>query len=203
MKSSALLIISCFCINCFSHEIQKNYFRDKKGRTISIAFYRPKGIDQQLLNDMRMVFMKSFSEAYKDIPLVVLGVSNVENFLDQAFAEEESIITKEGHPGYFVTIAHYNEIVAGFASFDTEDAHCYYIREVSMHPDFQHAGIGEQLILSAKIHDNQLYALRLMTRRANVQACNFYKKLGFVESSYVHNGIDPAKYVGYEKNFLN
>jgi len=35
-------------------------------------------------------------------------------------------------------------------------------------------------------------------RSVNSDAGNFYTKLGFKESAYEHEGLDPKKYVGYE-----
>lgn len=201
MKNISLFIV-ILSVSCFAHAaIQEWQLQDKKDRMISYTICRPDEIDSQILQQLHTVFMKSFSEAYKNIPLAVLGAVNLENFLNEAFAQEESIIKKGDRPGYFLIIAHCNEKLTGFASFDTEEDHCYYIRELSMHPDFQRSGIGQQLIFSVKMLDDQVRGLRLVTRRANIQARNFYKKIGFIESSYIHEGFDPAKYVGYEKKF--
>lgn len=199
MKVVSLFMSLVCAVSCLQ-AVQEWQFQDKKGRVISRALYRPHEMDIQLVQQLRDVFVQSFSVAYKDIPLTVLGINNLSEFLNAAFDDEEADIKQGNQRDHFIVVARYNGALIGFSSFNALDAHCYYIRQLSINPAFQGAGIGEQLVMSVKKYDSQTHMLKLITRRANMQARNFYvKKLGFTESVYMHEGYNPEKYVGYEK----
>jgi ribosomal protein S18 acetylase RimI-like enzyme len=157
----------------------------KNGSIITLQHYYAYEVDSQLLHQIKEIFLQSFTAAYKDIPLEVLGINNLDDFLHEAFVDEEEAIKRCDQRDHFVIVAYNNGTLAGFASFNAEENHSYYIRQLSVSPVFQGAGIGQYLVMSCKKHDEQVAVLRLLARRVNNVARKFYtEKLNFIETSY-------------------
>lgn len=145
------------------------------------------------------VFVRSFLEAYKNFSEEQLEITQgKEEWLRSGFKEERDEF-KKGDGKVFLVSAKKNSKVVGFASFnETENKGEVYIRQLAVDPKYRKQGIGKKLVFSInkKIDGIQKYVF--VTRRINIDAKNFYTKLGFKECEYDHEGLDPKKYVGYE-----
>lgn len=157
------------------------------------------------LKEARRLVIYSFLGNYRDIPLAELDpsfstVGNVMDWFGRGFDREEDALLEDKNK---CIQAFQNKRVIGFACFQKEplEDKAVYVRLLAIHPDFQGKGIGKLLLFSVKT-DKDLYpdtqALFLITRFKNEKAIGFYKKQGFIQSSYIHEEYDKTKYVGFE-----
>ena len=149
----------------------------------------------------RELFIKSFAQAYKDFTEQDLEIScTKDEFLENSFKDDREAL-KNGEDVYVVSIKEGDKVV-GFASFDgINDVGEVYIRLLAVDPDYWYQGIGKQLVFAINQKISGIKKYVLVTRRINEMARKFYFKLGFKESDYIHEGLDPKKYVGYELEF--
>ena len=145
------------------------------------------------------IFVSSFLEGYKDFPEAKSKTKqNRKEGLKNAF-EKERIEFKKSNGKILLVSAKKNSEVVGFALFNkTENKGEIYIRQLAVAPEYWKQGIGKQLVFSINKKINGIKKYVLVTRRINIGAKNFYTKLGFKESEYEHEGLDPKQYVGYE-----
>jgi ribosomal protein S18 acetylase RimI-like enzyme len=89
-------------------------------------------------------------------------------------------------PGFMGYLSYEMGSVAGFVMGNVEiyqqQRHCY-IREICVHPVYQHQGIGSQLMqtIEKRCHAAGLDCIYLLTMRES-PAEQFYRKLGFYTS---------------------
>ena len=152
------------------------------------------------LSAEKKVFIDAFSEAYKDIPLDVLKVENLQQFLNAAFEDEENDFASKQANTLFISAKDEKDRVVGFVSFDNNSDHVY-IRSLSVDPEFQGYGLGKALVFCFSNVFKNCRRLKLVTRKANSCARLFYTKIGFIESAYIHQGLSPERYIGYEYSF--
>jgi len=147
------------------------------------------------------IFICSFLKAYENESEETLGVEpSKKQWLEDTFKEERNDFKKKSGE-VFIVSAKKNSKVVGFASFnETKNEGEIYIRQLAVDPDHWGEGIGKALVFS--INDNEkignINKFVLVTRRCNIGAKDFYIRLGFTETKYCHEGLDPKKYVGYE-----
>lgn len=142
------------------------------------------------------IFIRSFSKAYEKLTPEQLGVKNVQTFLKEAFADVYDDF-QTGHQK--LVIAKIDGKIVGFAGFKpAEEPNQIYITQLSVDTDYWHQGIGKQLVFSALDLYENTEKLVVIARKLNTVAQQFYEKLGFVKSPYMHPGYSPAKYTGYE-----
>ncbi len=149
------------------------------------------------LAEERQVFLKAFKKAYELLTLEQLGVDNLDAFLNGVFDDEVNDLANKALKVCFVTARKKGKVV-GFASFNLEGNDTIYVRLMAVDQDYWRQGIGKALIFKAREVIPQARKYILMTRQVNTTAIEFYKKLGFKETTYLHAGLDPKKYVGYE-----
>lgn len=77
-----------------------------------------------------------------------------------------------------------------------------YIFQLAVKVDHWHRGIGKRLVFSAFDLFPETKSLVVIPRKINLMARNFYFKLGFIESLYMHPGYNPEKYIGYELDLI-
>ena len=162
-------------------------------------------IDQKLSPSMEaeeQVFKASFTEAYKKIPEILKSVGDLDRFLTDAFADEIKDFSAKKSGSYFfhaIDTAKSNKVV-GFIGFDTDNKKkSAYIRQLAVDPKYQNLGVGRKLVFALLSHAKlDIDHLEMVTRRANSGALDFYRKLGFNESSFQHEGLDPKVYSGFE-----
>jgi ribosomal protein S18 acetylase RimI-like enzyme len=152
----------------------------------------------QELEKARTAFLKAFSNIYKDIPLEVLRIKNMNDFLNEAFNDEIADMHNSKQKVYYV-LAKVDNKVIGFASFnETEKKGEVYIRQLAVDPEFARKGTGSKLVFSIKEQVPHMNRFVLVTRKVNQCAQQFYKKIGFKVSDYIHEGLSPERYMGLE-----
>lgn len=98
IKGTTMIMTRCVLLSIFFSissliAVQEWQVTSKNGNLITMKHYLAYEIDTQLLQQMKEIFLQSFAAAYKDIPLEVLGIHNLDDFLHQAFEDEEGAIT--------------------------------------------------------------------------------------------------------------
>lgn len=189
MKRKVVLLLALFqflVLNIHAYE-----FTDKFRDTVSIETCQ-----QDDLPACETIFIRAFTQAYKDLTLQQLGVENLQLFLKEAFSDvyEDLLIGEQK-----LAVAKKGDKIVGFVGFKkTETPHQIYLTQLAVDPDYWQHGIGRHLVFSSLIYFEDTTSLVVIPRRLNTVAKNFYMSLGFQESSYMHPGYNPEKYVGYE-----
>lgn len=172
--------------------------------------FRTKGgyvatIEQVTAKDLRAeeaVFHDAFESSYRKLPAIMECIlkkyPNLETFLIKAFEDEITDFANKKDGAYFLHAVIDGRIVA-YMSFDAKDQEAY-IRALAVDPHCMGMGLGKELTQTIYSIRPDIRKIELVTRRANTPAINFYKRLGFVESNYVHEGLDPLLYIGMELN---
>lgn len=152
------------------------------------------------LQQEETIFLKAFLNAYKDIPLDVLKVKDVTAFLQEAFNDERADFNNPEKEILWV-VAKENNKAIGFATFEkTDNAGEVYIRQLAVDPAFQGGGVAKKMVMAILERLPEAKKLVVSTRKINIGACSFYKKLGFSETERPHDGLSPERYVGFEKD---
>jgi ribosomal protein S18 acetylase RimI-like enzyme len=171
--------------------INSKEFTDKSGDLIYLS-----PCQKEDLSDCEAIFINAFSKAYEDFTPEQLGVKDKLLFLKEAFADVYDDLQMGLQK---LLVAKIEEKVVGFVGFKkTEKPHQIYISQLAVDPEHSRKGIGTHLVFSVFDHFEDTENLVVIPRRINLIAKQFYSKLGFVESSYMHPGYSPQKYVGYE-----
>lgn len=154
----------------------------------------------------KRIVTESVYDCYRQIPRSILQIdSNVDikSWIAQSWGEIlESLKIPENN--LHLLTAKKESTPVGYAVFDMS---CYpefiYISELAVDPFFQRQGIAKRLVHSIRkqLPDMQKYVA--ITRRANFQACGFYKALGFKESNYMREGYDRTLFIGLELDLRN
>lgn len=142
------------------------------------------------------IFVQAFLKAYEELTPEQLGVEDKFLFLQDAFSD----VYDDVHQGLQkIVVARQNGTIMGFVGFKkTEKPHQIYISQLAVLPQYWQRGLGTQLVFSALRLYDDVESLVVIPRKINHIAKQFYTKLGFVESSYMHPGYNPERYVGYE-----
>ncbi len=173
---------------------QAIYSLDFVNKTGHLVYLEPCQIED--LPSCESIFMTAFSEAYKDFTPEQLGVKDKVLFLKEAFADVYDDVCLGLQKLMVAKIA---DQVVGFVGFkETEQAHQVYISQLAVDPAYWKQGIGKWLVFSVFELFDEVESLVVIPRKINRVAHNFYFKLGFMESSYMHPGYNPARYIGYE-----
>jgi ribosomal protein S18 acetylase RimI-like enzyme len=171
--------------------VHSSEFTNKEGDLVQI--------DLCQMNDLKAceeIFITAFSKAYENFTPEQLGVKDKMLFLKEAFADVYDDLSSGSQK---LVIAKCKGQIVGFAGFkETEKPGEIYISQLAVDPAQWHQGIGTRLVFSVKEHFNEIKSLVVIPRKINFIAQKFYQKLGFVESSYMHPGYNPERYIGYE-----
>lgn len=183
----------------FSHLVKllRLLFLALSAGTLMASQYQYRWVEKGELANEREVFLCAFTQLYKGIPLTVLGVKDLNAFLQEAFDDEVKALN-DPHEGVFLVEAHTKDTVVGFLTCNKETSDTIYVRQMAVSPSFWRKGVGRALIQRMKERFSNVKKIVLVTRRINDLSCKFYEGLGFTQASYVHQGLDPKKYVGYE-----
>jgi len=193
------LLLSCFSISTslFADQI----FKDRDQNEIRIAVV--KSIQDIDLDKSRDILVRSFMDAYEDIPLVELdshfkSTGDVRRFYENYFKEELEHF-KDGR--LFWVQAFLNNNLVGWATFELEpqEPNAAYMNILVVAPEHQKKGIGRSLTFS--ICSEELFphiqAINLLIRKVNVEGYKFYYRLGFFEFDYHRdNFVDTSLLTG-------
>lgn len=193
-KSSFLILF--FIIFTYSQLRADWIVTSKSGDRIRLAF--PK----ENLDEEKGVFIRSFTSAYKDNQTIINDIKNIlkidlSTSLDTSFKKEENDFISNKSDVVFITAKNEEGQTLGFVSFDREK-NGIYIRRLAIDPEFSGKGLGKLLVFSILNIWDKSTKIQLVTRRANTNALNFYKKIGFDLSNFEHPGVDPKIYCGLE-----
>lgn len=184
---SLFLLSSLYCSNLSGLP----EYRTAEGQIVSLQM-----CSEEDLKECEAIFIKAFSKAYENFTPQQLGVENIPLFLKEAFADVYDDF-KSGQQK--LVVAKLDGKIVGVSGFKpTEHPHQIYISQLAVEPNLWRHSIGRNLVFSALELYPDTQSLVVIPRRINTVAQNFYKKLGFHESAYMHPGYNPAKYVGYE-----
>jgi len=134
----------------------------------------------------KKIYMASFFQAYKSCSEQDLGIDEpLEEHLEHLFLKHFEEINS--HPEHFICFeAQKNKEVVGYAVFKRMDnSDWIYLSTLLVDPLAQRLGIGKKLMFSVLKTEPCINKIILNTRRVNSKAISFYKKLGFVDSTYI------------------
>lgn len=167
-------------------------FTTLSGKIITFKFVT----DRATFMQAKEIFVRAFVKVYQQLEDLsderILAIN-------AAFQEEiEYFMCGPGLP--FIAIGAFcDEKMIGYVSFDRpNDAGQVYIRELAVDTDCWRERIGSSLVYTSFSLFKDIKSLVLVTRRTNLAARNFYKKLGFHEDeSFAHAPWDPKFFIGY------
>jgi len=176
-------------------------FEDKNHNEIRISVV--KSVQNIDLDDSQDILVRSFMDAYEDVPLTELSpqfksTGDVRRFYENYFKEELEHF-KAGH--LFWVQAFLNDKLVGWATFELEpqEANAAYMNLLIVAPEYQRIGVGKLLtfsICSEELFPN-VTAINLLIRKVNVEGYNFYQRLGFFEFDYHRdNFVDTSLLTG-------
>ncbi|MCH9621639.1 MAG: hypothetical protein S4CHLAM20_10640 [Chlamydiia bacterium] len=148
----------------------------------------------------KKVFLDAFTKCYDTIDLKKLKKSSKEElylWLDETFNNTfEDYQNNEEQLWLTIKLANHNIgfLIINISKYPDE----IYLEQFAVNPKFQRKQIGTSIIDSLVEQFPECKKLAVVTRWVNYQSVNFYKKYGFVESSYTHPGLDPKLYGGFE-----
>lgn len=154
-------------------------------------------LETKLATDLTNLFIDSFNEAYKEIPLSVLKVSSVEAFLTNTFEYEWNNFIDNKKVFCHIVLYHNNPI--GIVFFELVNNTTIYVRQMCVKTEFQRQGIGTNLMNSIITAIPNIEKFSIATRKTNIAAYNFFTKLGFKLCDYTPNKLNPEVYSGWEK----
>jgi ribosomal protein S18 acetylase RimI-like enzyme len=143
------------------------------------------------------VFVQAFANAYKDVPLSVLKVADLQAFLREAFDDERQALRGQTEEVYFFSALIDNQVV-GMITFSPYGEDVLYGRQLAVAPAFQDRGIARCLAACCLCMFPQTKKIVLAIRRINQHARALYEQAGCTETADVPYGYNPERYVGYE-----
>lgn len=184
-------LITTLCFIILTHSLigYDVHLKDGKIATLEVC-------QESDLKTCESIFIKSFTKAYEDFSPELLGVKDKSAFLKEAFAD----VYQDVFQGFqILMIAKVNQEIVGFVGFKTTEVQGQiYISQLSVDPKYWQQGLGKHLVFSAFNQYEEIQSLVVIPRKINNIARIFYSKIGFVESSYMHSGYNPERYIGYE-----
>lgn len=181
-----LSLVLLHSIALFSHQ-----FSVSSKETITIEECQEKD-----LQNCEFIFIEAFSKAYEHFTAEQLGVADKLLFLLEAFADVYDDFRQQKQK---IIVAKKEGEVLGFIGFEYNDiSHQVYISQLAVHPDYWKQGIGRELVFYSLQLYEQMEGLSVICRKINTTAIQFYEKLGFTKSTYMHSGYSPEKYCGFD-----
>jgi ribosomal protein S18 acetylase RimI-like enzyme len=137
-------------------------------------------------------------ECYKQIPRSVLQIDASTDMRKWIAETWLNILEDLKNPNIHLLVAKKGMAPLGYAFFDLSDyPRQVYIGELAVDPQFKRQGIAKELVQSVLWQLPEVEKVYVITRKANFQACGFYKALGFVPSSYIKDDYDKALFTGF------
>jgi ribosomal protein S18 acetylase RimI-like enzyme len=168
-------------------------FSDKSGEEVLLTWNLTED-----LTDEAAVFLKGFSEGYAHLTPEILKVPSIEQFLENAIANEKALKAKDPEHIRWA-VAKKNNTVIGLAVFELNHyPEEVYLRQLVILPEHQRKGIGSKLSLFILEAFPDIQKLCAVSRKVNERGITFLKNMGFKETEYSHEGYDPNVYQGLE-----
>lgn len=143
------------------------------------------------------LFMKSFLAAYAPIPLESIGVESKEAFLREVIDDEMELFFQD--PTVHWLTAKEDGKIIGLLIVDlSRYPEEVYGRQMAIHPDYLRHSVGTEMAKVARANLPNAKRIVAITRVFNTTSMAFFESLGFKRCTYMHEGYDPTRYVGYE-----
>ncbi|HEX4840407.1 MAG TPA: GNAT family N-acetyltransferase [Rhabdochlamydiaceae bacterium] len=150
--------------------------------------------------EFKKIFVDAHVKSYSKVPLDVLKMSSreevvtwLEDFFEARYADYKN---SKNHLWFSAKV---NGKTVGLLVLDiTKHPEEIYIALLAVAPAHQGRGIASSMIHGLFDQFSTCGKFVLNTRHANEEAKGFYKALGFVPSSYLHEGLNRELYTGFE-----
>jgi ribosomal protein S18 acetylase RimI-like enzyme len=106
---------------------------------------------------------------------------DIQNFLDSVYKQQKESLNKNIEQGYYF-VAELESNIVGFCRYKEIDPEIFELKTMYVDPKFQSIGFGTLLFNKTVSEFKNKKELFLFVAEYNIQAINFYKKLGFVET---------------------
>lgn len=154
--------------------------------------------ESSTIEAIETVFMEAFTKAYSPIPLETLGITNLQEFLQEAFDEERAAIINEE---VACLVAESAPSVIAFATCKEIDQRRLYLSQMAVHPDYWRQHVGKNLLITVIERHSEMEEVVYLTRRINRCMLAFSKAIGATEcdaNEIQHQAyLDPKKYVAF------
>ena len=136
--------------------------------------------DIKEINHIQKLAFKDSYEKYKFCPAYEATEDQVVSFLEKA-------------RGYKIVLD--EKIIGSIFICSIKDKH-YELNTISINPEFQNAGIGNQVITQLEKMHPDVFVWTLSTPNADVRNCHFYEKLGYrqIGSEFINDNLTLAEY---------
>lgn len=152
--------------------------------------------------ESKKVFLDAFIKCYGQVPLSVLRKSSREEmvqWLNDAF--EEIYIDYRNSKSSLWLSAKADDKIVGFLIIEiVKYPEEIYLAQLAIDPTYQGQGIASSMICSLFGQFSKCNRFVVITRCAIEEAKGLYESLGFVPSSYMHEGYSQELYTGFEYN---
>lgn len=184
---------------------------DSKDKHLTVKMEEVKKSAHLNFKKDKELFINAFAQAYshlkpEEIDANFQNQNDIKIWLGKTFDEEINIL-KEGNSIYLRVYSDQpffkkKEMIGLVIVEKVKDIpNSLYIRQFAVRHDMQRKNIGTYMVnylkTMPKLRGNRSN-IYLVTRRKNLGAINFYKKLGFTESVFSHSGYDKNKYIALE-----
>lgn len=143
----------------------------------------------QQWEELRALYVHAFvtmSTNLNTSDLALMG-NNPEQFWTDVFDCDKS---RSNTKNYTFSISKEGEKIVAYGLYTyMNDVQYLYIHHFLVHPDYQGRGLGKRFMYAIQELYPSAKKIGLLTRTYNVQAQNFYKRLGFSASIDIPNAI--------------
>ena len=150
--------------------------------------------------ESKSVFLNAFAKCYDQVPLDALKQPSREamiQWLDNVY--EITYADYKNSKSRLWISAKANDKIIGFLVIDTKkNPEEIYLSLLAVDPAYQGRGIASSMIRSLFSQFPECEKFVVNTRHINEESKRLYLSLGFVASSYMHEGHNPELYVGFE-----
>lgn len=157
---------------------------------ITVEIATTKTIPNYQWEEVAALFLKSFSIAYKDVPMSHLSDKHctINDYLQEHFLKQKNQALNGNYTFFFIRK---DTTLVGYALYTVlENDTTIYILQIAVDPECQGHGIGKNILTSLESEYNVSRRMALMTRIYTPGAIDFYRRLGFYEYSWKIDGIE-------------
>ena len=146
-------------------------------------------VTDQVWEELRALYVQAFVAMSSNVSKDGLALMNhnPEKFWTKVFDRDK---TRSNEKNYTFSITKLAERIVAYALHTyVNDAQYLYIHHFVVHPNYQGQGLGKELMRTILELPVDVQKVGLLTRTYNIQAQNFYNRLGFSASVDVPSAI--------------
>lgn len=139
--------------------------------------------------ELRELYIQAFVAMSENVSIEDLALmgNNSKKFWAAVFDRDQP---QSSAKNYIFNISKENEKIISYGLYTyINDERYLYIHHFVVHPGYQRQGLGKRLMSMIQALHGDAKTIGLLTRTYNIQAQNFYKRLGFSESLQVPAAI--------------